>query len=143
MTILFAALLLAAGNAPATPPSTEEILVVKLKDAKFNPNTAKGVPAGVSGSPIGVDPKTSGPTGYSKFAAGTKFPEHIHSYTEYSALVAGNATLTIQDKTYELSAGDYAIIPAKTPHSLTCHQDGDCVQLTRRAGPNDYTFTGK
>ena len=21
--------------------------------------------------------------------------------------------------------------------------DGDCVQLTRRAGPNDYTFTGK
>lgn len=134
----------AAPAAPAAAPhSTEEITVVRLKDAKFAPNTAKGVPAGVSGSPIGVDPTTKGPTSYGKFAAGTKFPEHTHSYAEYSALVQGNATLTINDKTYELSAGDYAIVPAKTPHSLTCHTDGECVQLTRRAGPNDYTFTGK
>jgi quercetin dioxygenase-like cupin family protein len=142
MTLLFA-LLLAAGTAPSTPPSTEEVLVVKLKDAKFAPNTAKGVPQGVSGSPIGVDPSTKGPTGYGKFAPGTKFPEHTHSYAEYSALVAGKCTLTIADKSYELEPGDYAIVPAKTPHSLTCHEGAECVQLTRRAGPNDYAFTGK
>jgi quercetin dioxygenase-like cupin family protein len=144
---LFAMLLTAAiaqaGAPAAAPHSTEEITVVRLKDAKYTPNTAKGVPPGVSGSPIGADPATKGPTGYTKFAAGTKFPEHTHTYTEYSALVQGNATLTIADKTYEMSAGDYAIIPGKTPHSLSCHSDGDCVQLTRRAGPNDYAFTGK
>jgi quercetin dioxygenase-like cupin family protein len=138
MTLLFALLL-----AAATPPSTEETLVVKMKDAKFSPNTAKGVPPGVSGSPIGVDPNTKGPTSYGKFAPGTKFPEHTHSYAEYSALVAGKVTLTVADKSYELEPGDYAIVPAKTPHSLTCHEGAECVQLTRRAGPIDYTFTGK
>jgi quercetin dioxygenase-like cupin family protein len=142
LPILFAASLAQAGAAPA-PHSTEEITVVHMKDVKYTPNTAKGVPPGVSGAPIGADPATKGPTGYTKFAAGTKFPEHTHTYTEYSALVQGNATLTINDKTYEMSAGDYAIIPGKTPHSLSCHADGDCVQLTRRAGPNDYAFTGK
>jgi quercetin dioxygenase-like cupin family protein len=145
MTLIIA-LLLAVDAAPApaaAPHSTEEITVVRLKDMKYTPNTAKGVPAGVGGAAIGVDPTTKGPTGYTQFKAGTKFPEHTHTYTEYSALVQGNATLTIADKTYEMSAGDYAIIPGKTPHSLSCHSDGDCVQLTRRAGPNDYAFTGK
>jgi quercetin dioxygenase-like cupin family protein len=138
MTLLIALLL-----AAATPPSTEEVLVAKMKDAKYAPNTAKGVPPGVSGSPIGVDPTTKGGTGFGKFAPGTKFPEHMHSFAEYSMLMAGKVTLTIADKTYELEPGDYAIIPAKTPHSLVCHEGAECIQFTRRAGPIDYTFTGK
>ena len=110
LPMLLAASLAQAAAPAAAPHSTEEITVVKLKDAKYTPNTAKGVPAGVGGSPIGADPTTKGPTGYTRFAPGTKFPEHTHTFTEYSALVQGNATLTINDKTYEMSAGDYAII---------------------------------
>jgi quercetin dioxygenase-like cupin family protein len=138
MTLLFALLL-----AAATPPSTEEAMVVHLKDAKYSPATAPGVPPGVSSSPIGVDPNTKGGTSYGKFAAGTKFPEHMHAFAEYTALVAGAAVLTVEGKKHDLAVGDYFIIPAKTKHALTCNEGADCVQLTRRAGPIDYTFTAK
>jgi quercetin dioxygenase-like cupin family protein len=136
MSILFA-LLLAAGT---TPPSTEEAMVVHLKDAKFAQSTAPGMPQGVAGAPIGVDPNTKGPTGYAKIAPGTKVPEHTHSYAEYTVVLSGNATLMINDKAQEVSAGDYFIIPAKTRHSLACGPSADCVQLTRRAGPVDYNW---
>jgi quercetin dioxygenase-like cupin family protein len=136
MSILFA-LLLAAGT---TPPSTEEAMVVHLKDAKFAPATAPGMPQGLSNSPVGVDPNTKGPTGYGKFTAGTKLGEHWHSYAEYTVLISGTATLMINDKAQEVSAGDYFIIPAKARHSLACGPSADCVLLTRRAGPVDYNF---
>jgi quercetin dioxygenase-like cupin family protein len=137
MSILFA-LLLAAGT---TPPSTEDLTVVHLKDAKFAPATAPGMPQGLAGSPIGVDPNTKGPTGYAKFAPGTKLGEHTHSYAEYTVLISGNATLMINGKPHEVAAGDYFILPAKTPHALACGPSAECVLLTRRAGPADYSFT--
>jgi quercetin dioxygenase-like cupin family protein len=138
MTILFA-LLLAAG----TPPSTEDAMVVHIKDAKFAPATMAGMPQGVSNAPIGVDPNTKGGTGYGKLTAGTTLPEHFHSFPEYTALISGKATLTVEGKKNEIAPGDYFILPAKTKHALTCNQGSDCVLLTRRAGPTDYTFTGK
>jgi quercetin dioxygenase-like cupin family protein len=134
MTILVALMI-----AAATPPSTEDTQVVHLKDAKFTP--AKGMPEGVFSAPIGVDPNTKGGTGYAKLTSGTKLGEHTHSFAEYTALIKGNGTLTVEDKSYEIEPGDYFILAKGTRHSLTCKQGGDCVLITRRAGPTDYNFT--
>jgi mannose-6-phosphate isomerase-like protein (cupin superfamily) len=138
MTMLFA-LLLAAG----TPASTEDTQVIHLKDAKFAPATMAGFPQGISNAPIGVDPSTKGGTGYGKLTAGTKLPEHTHNYAEYTVLISGHGTLTVDGKPQQIAPGDYFILAAKTPHSLTCKKGSDCVLLTRRAGPTDYHFTEK
>lgn len=143
--LLAAALLLAsaarADDAPKPkPPSTEEQLVVDVASAKFVPAPTPGLPKGVQVSAIGVDPTTGGATAYAKLPAGSHIPMHFHSFAEYTSLVAGKATFTMDGKRHELKAGSYTVVPAKVHHELVCAAGAECILLTRRAGPTDYNF---
>ena len=137
LPLLFAAAALA--DAPQ-PPSTEGPLVAHLSTAKFAESKTPNAPKGMEGAPIGVDPNTKGPTGYSKTPAGTGLPAHFHSFAEYTVFLTGNGKLTLDGKQHDLAPGSYAVIPAKVVHQFTCSPGAECLQLTRRAGPADYNF---
>lgn len=107
---------------------------------KFAPATTPGLPAGAQISLIGVDPVTRGSVAYAKLPGGYHLPMHWHSQAEYTVLVAGKATFTLDGKKYELSAGSYVVVPPKTHHELACAAGAECVLLTRRAGPTDYNW---
>lgn len=132
--------LASSANAQApTPPSTEEKLVADLNTARFAPITVPGFAPGAEGAPIGVDPKTKGPTGFAKFPPKYRIPTHWHSYAEYVTVISGKATLTLDGKPYELGPGSYVVIPAKTPHELVCGA-APCLTIGRRGGPADYNW---
>ena len=142
-TLAVSAFLLASvarSDGPAKPPSSEDALVVHLQDVQWAPPKLKEFPAGTAGAVVAVDPQTGGPVGYGKLPAGATIPSHWHSFTEYTVLLSGKATLTVEGKSVQLSAGDYFVIPAKAHHKLTCDGSATCVQFTRRAGPTDYHF---
>src|SRR5262249_55187991 len=97
--ISFASLVLVAvsarADAPAKPPSTEDGQVSQLADAKWVVPKDPKIPAGVMASPIAVEPGSGASIGYAKIPAGTLFPLHWHSATEYSVLLSGKGTFTI------------------------------------------------
>jgi quercetin dioxygenase-like cupin family protein len=135
-----AVLLTAAAAGAANPPSTEGPLVATVATAKFVETTMPGAPKGSQNAPIGVDPNTKGPTGYTKTPAGTGLPAHWHSHAEYTVLIEGKGTLTLDGKQHEVASGSYFVIPPKMVHHFICAQGADCLLLTRRAGPADYNF---
>ena len=141
--IAVTALLLASvarPDAPAKPPSTEDSQVAHLKDVHWMPAKAKEVPPGTMSAVIAVDPQTGGSVGYAKLPPGAKFPSHWHSFAEYTVLLSGTATFTVEGKATELSPGDYIVIPAKAHHQLSCGPTAECFLFTRRGGPTDYHF---
>ncbi len=135
-----AAVLIAAGAAAATPPSTEEALVADVATAKFAEATMPQAPKGSQSALIGVDPATKGPTAYSRTPAGAGLPAHWHSHAEYTVLVSGKGTLLLDGKTHQAAAGTYFVIPAKMVHQFICSSGADCLLLTRRGGPADYNW---
>jgi len=141
--LALAALLLATvarSDAPTKPlPSMDDAQVVHLKDVQWVPPKPKEFPAGAFGAVIAVDPQTGGTVGYGKFPAGAALPTHWHSFAEYTVLLMGTATITVDGKAIEMSAGDFIVIPAKVRHNLKCGAS-ECVLMTRRAGPTDYHF---
>ena len=140
-TIAFALLFAAVARADAPkPPSSEEALVAHVADAKWAPPKQAEIPPGVVASPIAVDPATGGSIGYAKFPAGYAFPKHWHSFNEYTVVIAGRVTFTVDGKANELLPGSYIVIPAKAPHLATCASGAECLLLTRRGGPADYHF---
>jgi quercetin dioxygenase-like cupin family protein len=122
------------------PPSTEEALVASPDTAKFVESTTANAPKGSQGAIVGVDPHTKGATAYAKTPAGAGLPAHWHSYAEYTVLLSGKGTLTLDGKQYQVGPGAYFVIPAKMVHQLTCTAGADCLLLVRRAGPTDYNF---
>ena len=136
--VLFTAV--ARGDAPPAKPGTEEAVVANLQDAKFNPVTTPGIPAGAMASLIAGDPKTGPSVAYTKFPPGFALPTHWHSQTEYTTVISGKPRFTVDGKPYELTAGGYIVIPAKAKHSLNCGAGAECVVITRRAGAVDYNF---
>lgn len=138
--LLVGAVVFAQAQAPAKPPSSEDALAVNLSDAKWVAPNLPEVPPGVMAAPIAVDPKTGGPLGYAKFPPKYVFPMHWHSHPEYSVLISGKASFTLDGKTHQLSPGSYVVIPAKAHHTVTCSAESECVLFTRRGGPIDYHF---
>ncbi len=140
VTVLFP-LAARADEAPKPkPPSTEEQLVAGLASAKWVPAPTPGLPKGAQVSAIGVDPATGGSTAYARLPPGYRLPMHFHSHAEYTAIIAGKGTFTLDGKLHEVQAGSYLVIPAKVHHALVCAAGTECVLLTRRAGPTDYNF---
>ncbi len=130
-----------ADDAPKPlPPSTEEQLVANLASAKWVPAPTPGLPKGAQVSAIGVDPTTGGATAWAKVPPGYHLPMHFHSHAEYTTVVSGKATFTLDGKPHEVQTGSYLVIPAKVHHELVCAAGAECVLLTRRAGPTDYSF---
>ncbi|HEY1905060.1 MAG TPA: cupin domain-containing protein [Myxococcaceae bacterium] len=135
LAVLPAALVFAADN---KPPAMDEAMGVNLKDAKWAAPKLD-IPPGVVGSPIAADPGGAN-VGYAKFAPGYTFPMHFHSATEYTVLISGKASFTVNGKTYDLEPGGYVVVPAKAHHMAKCAPGAECVLLTRRAGPPDYNW---
>lgn len=52
------------------------------------------------------------------FDAGTGPSLHTHPYDETFIVEAGSATFTVGDETFELGAGQIAVVPANTPHKF-------------------------
>lgn len=139
--IAFALLFAAVARADAPkPPSSEAALVAHVADARWAPPKQPEIPPGAMASPIAADPNSGAPIGYAKFPAGYTFPPHWHSFNEYTVLISGKITFTVDGKAHELQPGSYIVIPAKSPHKAACAAGSECVLLTRRAGPADYHF---
>jgi quercetin dioxygenase-like cupin family protein len=52
------------------------------------------------------------------FDAGTGPGLHLHPYDETFIVEAGSATFTVEGETFELGAGQIAVVPANTPHKF-------------------------
>jgi quercetin dioxygenase-like cupin family protein len=52
------------------------------------------------------------------FDAGTGPGLHLHPYDETFIVEAGSATFTVDGETFELGAGQIAVVPANTPHKF-------------------------
>jgi quercetin dioxygenase-like cupin family protein len=52
------------------------------------------------------------------FDAGTGPSLHVHPYDETFIVEAGSATFTVDGETFELGAGQIAVVPANTPHKF-------------------------
>ena len=52
------------------------------------------------------------------FDPGTGPSLHTHPYDETFIVEAGSATFTVSDETFELGAGEIAVVPANTPHKF-------------------------
>jgi mannose-6-phosphate isomerase-like protein (cupin superfamily) len=141
MRKLFPLMFAAAALADAPKPvSTEDPLVANVESAKFVESTTPNSPKGSQGAMIGVDPHTKGATNYGKTPAGTGLPSHWHTFAEYTVLLSGHGTLTLEGKQHQVAPGGYLIIPAKMVHQFNCDPGADCLLLTRRGGPTDYNF---
>jgi len=139
MAVALALLAGAAVLAQVALPTMDTGLTASPKDAKFAPAKTPHS-EGVMQAPIAADPPPGGSVGYAKYAPGAGIPEHWHSATEYSTILAGKLRLKLAGKTYDLGPGDYWVAPPKTPHQLTCVGPGECLTQSRRAGPVDYNF---
>ena len=122
------------------PPGMEDVQVTQLADAKWVTPPVPGLPSGVMASPLAVDAATGGSVGYAKIPAGTTFPMHSHSAAELTLFISGKGTLTVDGKASPVSAGTYAVIPAKVNHKLECAAAADCILFTRRTGKTDYNW---
>ena len=120
-------------------PTMDTMLVTSPKNVKFAPAKTPHS-EGVMQAPIAADPPPGGTVGYAKYTPGAGIPEHWHSTTEASTVLAGTMRLKLAGKMYDLGPGDYWVAPPKTPHQLTCVGPGECLTLSRRAGPVDYNF---
>jgi mannose-6-phosphate isomerase-like protein (cupin superfamily) len=52
------------------------------------------------------------------FPPGTGPGLHLHPYDETFIVEAGSATFTVGDDSFELGAGQIAVVPARTPHKF-------------------------
>jgi quercetin dioxygenase-like cupin family protein len=68
------------------------------------------------------------------FDAGTGPGLHTHPYDETFIVEAGSATFTVADDTFELGAGQIAVVPADTPHKFV---SGEGFRLISIA-PSDH-----
>ena len=68
------------------------------------------------------------------FDAGTGPSLHTHPYDETFIVEAGSATFTVGDKSFELGAGQIAVVPANTPHKFV---SGEGFRLISIA-PSDH-----
>ena len=86
-----------------------------------------------------ADPALGGNIGYAKLPPGATLPLHWHSAAEYTVLISGKVQFIVDGKPYDLEPGGYVVIPAKTNHLAKCAPGAECILLTRRGGPIDYT----
>jgi quercetin dioxygenase-like cupin family protein len=124
-------------------PAVDEAQVAGVAEAQWNPVKLAEVPAGAWSSLVAGDPKTGPSVAYAKFPPGFAFPAHRHTHHEYSVLLSGKASFTLDGKQHALLPGSYVTIPGGVVHSVVCEAAGECLLLTRRAGPTDYQFEKK
>ncbi len=125
---------------PPLPPSTEELLVADLPSAAWVSAEKMGYPKGAEAALIGQDPGSTAPTVYVRTTAGYKLPSHWHVHTEYSTMIAGKGTFTVDGKPHLVTAGSYVVVPSRVKHEFSCDTGVPCVLVVRRSGPADINF---
>ncbi|MDQ6817465.1 MAG: cupin domain-containing protein [Actinomycetota bacterium] len=76
------------------------------------------------------------------FEAGAEFPRHRHPQEQITVVEAGEAEITIGDRTESLSAGGWAIVEPEVEHGLRAGPAGArvlAVVVPRRDHPGEYT----
>ena len=75
-------------------------------------------------------------------AAGTDFPSHRHSASEFYAVVAGTATWSLDDERVSLESGDVIEIPTRAWHAIRSGPEPMlcCYVWHGRVGFDDYEF---
>jgi quercetin dioxygenase-like cupin family protein len=64
------------------------------------------------------------------FDAGTGPGLHLHPYDETFIVEAGSATFTVDGDTFELGAGQIAVVPANTPHKFVSGKDFRLISIS-------------
>ena len=130
------------GQAEPSSASEQESLVFRPEDVQWTPPAegTGGFPKGIQTASLGIDPVSGGETYYARFAAGSHFEVHWHTYAEYAAVLSGKVKLTLGTERYSLTEGDYVIIPAKMHHEWKVDAGGQMLLLVRRDGPADFNF---
>ena len=65
---------------------------------------------------------------------GGGLPPHHHDHLDVFAVTRGGGTFFLGDETYELVAGDSAVVPAGVRHYLKAGSDGASIVVTMLAG---------
>jgi quercetin dioxygenase-like cupin family protein len=72
-----------------------------------------------------------------RIAPGGNTPHHQHDWPHINYVTKGKGSLTIGDKTHEISEGDYAFVPPDTMHQFRNPNDEDfefiCIVPNRGA----------
>jgi quercetin dioxygenase-like cupin family protein len=68
------------------------------------------------------------------FDAGTGPGLHTHPYDETFIVESGSATFTVADDTFELGAGQIAVVPAETPHKFVSAEGFRLISIS----PSDH-----
>ncbi|MCF8567521.1 cupin domain-containing protein [Alicyclobacillus tolerans] len=96
--------------------------LVKTGDLDWEPTNVDGI-AGKS-----LIQFAEGTAKLIRLKPGAQYPKHQHpKRTEYAYVLSGNAILTVGDKEFEASAGDFLMFPTDTPHALGNRSEADVL----------------
>jgi mannose-6-phosphate isomerase-like protein (cupin superfamily) len=88
-----------------------------------------------------TDPTTGAYGAYRWRKSGTFVGLHDHSQDGRVIILKGTLVLSFPGKNaYELSAGDFTLIPANLPHTSGCKAGSDCFYYEEQAGPEDINM---
>lgn len=95
------------------------------------------LPPGAEYHLVREDPATSGIHALVRFPSGYAVGDHTHSCAETFVVLRGRLEVTVGGAARTLAAGDYAVLPAGTVHSLKAKGWGKTVFVTTTDGPYD------
>lgn len=84
------------------------------------------------------DPATRGIITLVRFSKGYTLPAHSHTRDEVLVVLKGKLEIAFSGKTTAIGPGEYATIPAGTPHALKVLGWSGCELLVHVAGPIDF-----
>src|SRR5262245_35922979 len=125
----------ASQGAPAPAPKVSAVALTPAADAKWVPMPGL---EGAQQSPLWGDP-TKGAHGILyKWPAGTKVPEHTHTYSDRGVVVSGTLILAVEGAApKKLPPGSYFSMPGGTKHATSVDDGAPCVFFLEREGPFD------
>ncbi|MBI5598072.1 MAG: cupin domain-containing protein [Elusimicrobia bacterium] len=113
-SVVVAALSLALSVAAAQAPGPARL--VSPAESDWRPPS--NLPPGAEYVLIAEDPVTHGIQALVRFPSGYSVPAHSHSCTETLVVMSGKLAVGLGGRTRVLKAGDYAVFPSGTEHSL-------------------------
>lgn len=104
-------------------------------EADWHPPT--NLPPGAEYHLVREDPATHGIQALVRFPSGFEVPSHAHSCAETLVVLKGRLEVASGGAVRVLKAGDYAVLPAGTPHSLRTKGFGKAVFVATTDAPYD------
>jgi len=126
-----------AFNAQGAPKKHEAFT---LDELKWQPSPEH--PKEVQMAVISGNPMKGAHTAYHKFSPGFTAPDHTHTATLKTVVVAGPIVTGAPGKEKSLPAGSYYILPGGWVHTTKCDSDDSCVIFVEANGKFDVRPTG-